>query len=146
MWTHRTLRFSAVVLALVSGSFVFACSSSSEIDTLTDAGSPDTGAAAQVADSGHDASDAASELAIVCDYPPFANPVGCPTVYSYSFGGKPCNPIGLQCAYPGAGDGTSTGCFSTAMMWCRGADGGISAILDAGDGGDAGTGTWTIAQ
>jgi hypothetical protein len=144
MSTERTLRFFSFVLALGAGSFLFACSSSSEIDT-TDAGSPDTGSDAKVTDSGHDASDATSDAPVVCDYPPYANPVGCPAQYAYSLNGKPCAPVGLKCAYPGAGDGMSNGCYSTAMMWCYG-DGGIGSVVDAGDGGDAGSGTWTIAQ
>lgn len=50
-----------------------------------------------------------------------------------------CSPIGLTCAYPGQGDGTSNGCYSTAMGWCR------SDAGDAGDG-EAGSGSWVLAQ
>lgn len=75
-----------------------------------------------------------------CSYPPVANDPACPATYSYSYGGKPCSPIGLNCAYPGAGDGESNGCYATAELWCRG---------DAGAGGggaDGGTGTWVFGQ
>ncbi len=66
-----------------------------------------------------------------CSYPPANNDPACPASYSYSFYQEACSPIGLTCAYPGAGDGLANGCFATAMMWCNG---------------DAGTGTWTVAQ
>jgi hypothetical protein len=68
------------------------------------------------------------------------NPPNCPPRYSHSYMGQPCSPIGLTCAYPGQGDGTFDGGYATAMMWCRGPGG----IGDAG--GDAGYGTWVIAQ
>jgi hypothetical protein len=138
------LPLSVLILSLASGVFAFACSSSDELVTPVDGGpSGDTGAAAHVADSGHDAADATADAPVVCDYPPYANPVGCPTQYAYSLKGKPCAPVGLQCAYPGMGDIKSDGCGATAMMWCYG-DAGLGA--DAADSGDAGTGTWTIAQ
>ncbi len=97
-------------------------------------------------DGGHDgsASSDGSKTADgpICSYAPLANDPACPASYTYSFGGKACAPIGLMCGYPGAGDGTADGCFSTAMLWCRG-----DAGSGAGDAGaDAGGGTWVAAQ
>jgi hypothetical protein len=59
------------------------------------------------------------------------NPDGCPASYSYSYGGKDCPQVGLECWYPGAGDVESNGCFATALLACR-------------DGG--GTPAWVSAQ
>jgi hypothetical protein len=82
--------------------------------------------------------DAGSDGDGACDFPPANNDPRCPATYGTpGANGKPCDPIGLTCAYPGAGDGS--GCSaSTAMMWCREAAG--------ADGGDAGTGAWVVAQ
>ena len=74
---------------------------------------------------------------VQCTYPTVDNDPRCPGHYSYSYGGQPCPQIGLTCSYPGAGDGTSNGCFATAMLFCRG---------DAGAGDAGGPGTWTAAQ
>jgi hypothetical protein len=71
--------------------------------------------------------------------PPVVNDPRCPASYSMSYFMTACSPIGLTCGYPGAGDPSSNGCPSTAMMWCRG-DGGA----DDPDGG--GTGVWVVAQ
>ena len=72
-----------------------------------------------------------NDSSTTCSYPPANNDPLCPSTYSYSSYMKPCSPVGLTCAYPGMGDGLANGCFATAMMWCVG---------------DAGTGTWTVAQ
>ncbi len=75
-----------------------------------------------------------------CAYSPTQNDARCPAAYSFTYQGKSCADVGLVCAYPGAGDGMADGCFSTAVMWCRGDAG-------AGDGGaDGGAGTWTVGQ
>ena len=71
-----------------------------------------------------------ADTSTTCSYPPANNDPQCPSAYSYSYYQQPCSPVGLSCAYPGAGDEVN-GCFATAMMWCYG---------------DAGTGTWTVAQ
>ena len=77
--------------------------------------------------------EAQAEAGVDCGYPPVQNEAGCPSSYSHSYGGQSCSPVGLTCAYPGAGDGTSNGCASTAMLFCNG---------DAG----ADAGTFTAAQ
>ena len=78
-----------------------------------------------------------------CTYPEIKNPPGCPAAYS-RFGGS-CDQIGLECWYPGVGDGTSDGCWATALMACQ-----PPRFTDAGDadGGDGGpqTGVWTSSQ
>jgi len=66
-----------------------------------------------------------------CAYPATNNPPGCPPTYSHGYQGQSCPTLNLTCSYPGAGDGRSDGCYSTAMMWCR------------DDGGGA---RWTTAQ
>lgn len=109
---------------------VVACGSSES--TSSDAG--DAGDAAMTGDSANDTP--------VCNYPPTNNDPRCPASYSYSYGGQACPQVGLTCAYPGAGDGMSNGCFATAMLFCHG-DGGVT---DLDGGGDAGSGTWTGAQ
>ncbi len=153
MSIRSRLQVFVSILSLASGAFAFACSSSDELGTPADGGSTD--GAAQSVDSGHDAGDAldardagdagdaGTDALIACAYPPYANPVGCPAQYSFSSQGKPCAPVGLRCSYPGMGDVKSDGCSATAMMWCYG-DGGLGA--DAADSGDAGAGTWTVAQ
>ncbi len=106
---------------------------------------PSNSAAAEVATDGgndggsrHDGSPTADGS--VCSYAPITNDSACPATYSYGLSGKPCAPVGMMCGYPGVGDGTADGCFSTAALWCR-------ADADAGDGGaDAGGGTWIAAQ
>jgi hypothetical protein len=140
----RALRFAVLpfVLAASALASLGACSSSTEVD-VADAAADSGGGDGAVHDALGDARDGTSDAPVVCDYPPYANDPACPAQYAYTFGGKPCSPIGLQCAYPGAGDGESNGCFSTAMLWCRG-DAGVT--VDAGDAGDAGSGTWTAAQ
>jgi len=66
-----------------------------------------------------------------CSYPPANNDSNCPSTYSVGNYQKPCAPVGLACAYPGQGDFQPNGCNATAMMWCKG---------------DAGMGTWVVAQ
>jgi hypothetical protein len=78
-----------------------------------------------------------------CSYPSANNDPRCPPSYSHAYQGESCSPVGLTCSYPGAGDGTSNGCFATAMMLCHG-DGGIGDLGDSGA--DAGSGSWTTAQ
>ncbi len=123
---RRCMR-SAALLAL----FIVGCGGGSQQVTT------DGGDAAATSDALADALDAP-----LCSYPPENNDPRCPPSYSYSYGGQPCPAIGLTCAYPGAGDGTTDGCFATAMMFCHG-DGGPGDL----DGGvEAGAGTWTVAQ
>ncbi|HLK39594.1 MAG TPA: hypothetical protein VKU41_22720 [Polyangiaceae bacterium] len=91
-------------------------------------GLPDSGEAGVAPEAGPD-----------CSYPAVANDPHCPSTYSgLGAQARPCSPVGLACAYPGAGDGTSSGC-ATAMMWCR-VDGGD------GDAGATGMGSWVVAQ
>ncbi len=80
--------------------------------------------------------------ATVCAYAPVMNDPRCPSSYSYTYSGKSCAPLGLECWYPGAGDGTADGCFATALLQCRG-DGGIGTDDAAAD---AGSGTWAASQ
>lgn len=82
-----------------------------------------------------------------CTYPPTSNPPGCPAMYYYATPG-PCAPIGLECWYPGAGDGNSDGCYSTALLACRPPrfpdDAGD---VDGGDSdGGAQSGVWVASQ
>jgi hypothetical protein len=77
-----------------------------------------------------------------CAYPVIQNDSRCPATYlgDAALAG-PCSPVGLECEYPGAGDGDQATCSAaTAIMWCRAAGGG-----DAGDGG-ASVGSWIVAQ
>ncbi len=74
-----------------------------------------------------------------CSYPPSANDPGCPAHYDLSACSHPCTTPGLTCAYPGAGDGQSSGCLATAMMWCK-----VPVGQDAGA--DGGGTSWTCAQ
>ena len=60
-----------------------------------------------------------------CGYPAVHNEAGCPATYSTATLPPTCAPVGLTCDYPGAGDGTSSGCASTAVLWC--VDGGGDA-------------------
>ncbi len=53
-----------------------------------------------------------------CTYEPVANPGGCPTAYSHALSGMPCSMPGLECWYPGAGDGLADGCKATALLKC----------------------------
>jgi hypothetical protein len=100
-------------------------------DPIFNGGGPDSGA--------HDGGDGGTS---VCDYPDAGNDARCPAVYKFSLLHQACPAVGLTCAYPGQGDGTSGGCFATAMLWCV-ADGGLPN-QDAGP--DAGPGTWLVAQ
>jgi hypothetical protein len=79
----------------------------------------------------------ASADAPACSYPPVHNDPRCPTLYTAAYDGKTCSPVGLSCAYPGAGDGMPDGCLGTAGLSCRGNAG-------SGDGGPAGT--WIATQ
>ncbi len=58
-----------------------------------------------------------------CGYPVVHNEAGCPATYSTATLPPTCAPVGLTCQYPGAGDGTSSGCASTAVLWCMGGAG-----------------------
>lgn len=82
-----------------------------------------------------------------CNYPSVQNDPRCPASYSYSFGQKTCPEVGLRCEYPGQGDGTTDGCYATAMLSCvadTASDAGPDATADASDGGQSGT--WVFAQ
>jgi len=69
-----------------------------------------------------------------CGYTAAHNEAGCPATYDTANLPPTCAPVGLNCEYPGAGDGTSPGCASTAVLWCV-----------AGPG-DAGAPHWGAAQ
>ena len=71
-----------------------------------------------------------------CHYTTVHNDPQCPVFFYYGDHG-PCSPVGLTCLYPGAGDGTSRGCASTAGLSCYSPD----------DGGvDGGSGHWLSNQ
>lgn len=53
-----------------------------------------------------------------CNYPPVNNPEGCPPAFSQSFQGQPCSNNGLECWYPGVGDGLPDGCNASALLKC----------------------------
>jgi hypothetical protein len=53
-----------------------------------------------------------------CNYPPVNNPEGCPPAFSQSFQGQPCSNDGLECWYPGVGDGLPDGCNASALLRC----------------------------
>ena len=134
-------RISSTALALWTGSGLVltlaAACSSSNLGT-GDAGPIASDDIAAPLDSGKD-----STTNDACVYTPVTNDPACPTVYSHTYGGRPCVPVGLMCGYPGKGDGQPNGCFSTAVLICTG-DGG-PGDLDAGeDGGRAGT--WIVGQ
>ncbi|MGH7284257.1 MAG: hypothetical protein ACRELY_22245, partial [Polyangiaceae bacterium] len=78
-----------------------------------------------------------------CTYSPVDNDPACPATYSYTFSGQPCVPVGLECGYPGAGDGESNGCYATAVLICTGDAG--PGDLDAGEDGGR-EGTWIAGQ
>jgi hypothetical protein len=71
--------------------------------------------------------------AVDCTYPPQNNPADCPASYSFSYSGQPCPAEGLECWYPGAGDGDGQGCFYTAMLRCTSmfTDGGAAVWVGA---------------
>ena len=86
--------------ALVAGGWLAACSSSSASKSAADGGQ----------DSGTD-----------CGYPVVHNEAGCPATYATGSLPPTCAPVGLDCAYPGAGDGPC----GTAILFCvAGPDGG----------------------
>jgi len=106
------------------------------------------------ADAGGDATvtdgavDSGADGNVDCQYPDDAgNAAECPATYSSSYQDTLCPQIGLSCAYPGKGDGTANGCYSTAVLLCNAPDAGFgghdAAIFD---GADAGSGFWTAAQ
>jgi len=119
----RTAPSLVRLLIAVTTSSVTACSSSTSDDSGPDASNDAD------RDSGGDGGDSG-----VCA--PAHNDPACPATYSNTFVLQPCSPIGVSCLYPGFGDGQ--GC-SPAELLCTG-DG------DAGDGGDAASGTWTVGQ
>lgn len=92
---------------------------------------------------GDDASAEASaevEAGADCGFEDPHNEAGCPATYGTASLPSACSPIGLQCLYPGQGDGT--GCMAaTAMLGC------VASGVDGGAGGDAGgQGRWIAAQ
>ena len=75
-----------------------------------------------------------------CHYEEIKNPPGCPAKYRYYDLGR-CDTPGLECWYPGAGDGTSDGCWATALLACV-----ADRETDGGADGGAGTGSWRASQ
>jgi hypothetical protein len=73
-----------------------------------------------------------------CKYPVIMNPDECPPAYTRE-PPTSCTTIGLECWYPGAGDGDGRGCWSTALLKCVG-------DVDAGADGGPATGRWIGAQ
>jgi hypothetical protein len=75
-----------------------------------------------------------------CGFAKPQNEAGCPATYDTASLPPACSPIGLQCLYPGQGDGA--GCTAaTAALFC------VASGVDAGAGGDAGAqGRWGGAQ
>jgi hypothetical protein len=132
MSSHRVLAF----LLLLSGT---GCSAASPLTldagevTPADSGGVGKDSGAATLDGGSDAN-----LADCGEPASPPNEAGCPATYSMSYLGEQCAPVGLVCAYPGAGDGISPGCNATAMLWCVAAG---EASVDAG-----GIGTWIVAQ
>jgi len=75
-----------------------------------------------------------------CGFAQPHNEPGCPATYDTATLPPACSPIGLQCLYPGQGDGA--GCTAaTAALFC------VASGVDGGAGGDAGgQGRWSAAQ
>ena len=65
----------------------------------------------------------------------------CPSSYSLAYECQSCSPAGLACMYPGAGDGTSNGCFATAVLRCVAVDAGVGGCAA-----DAASAAWVAAQ
>lgn len=142
MTTSLRLRYALFPLLLpllvAAGATVGACSSA-ESSVSGDAGGDGGG----TSDGHAQAKDSQPDVPVVCGYPPVANDPACPKAYTYN-SHAPCSPIGLNCSYPGAGDGTANGCYATAEMFCRGD---VDSGADATGNGDAGgTGYWLSAQ
>ncbi len=101
------------LLFLVSAGWIGACSGQVRSVLALDAGSTSE-------DAGND-----------CGFPIVHNEGGCPAAYDTATLPPTCAPVGLSCAYPGAGDGT--GCTAaTAALWCAaGSDGGANHWIAA---------------
>jgi hypothetical protein len=149
--TKRRVVFASTV-GVTCGALLAACTGGGGIVPDIAAESADGGSAdgngkgdgaSSVSEAGDARSDGATDdyppEASTCVYPPVSNDSRCPATYRYSYFEQACSPIGLQCGYPGAGDGTPNGCWATASMWCRGDAG-------AGDGGSTASGSWIVAQ
>ncbi len=91
---------------------------------------------------GDAAADAEVEVdaGVDCGFADPHNEAGCPATYDTASLPNGCAPIGLQCQYPGQGDGS--GCMAaTASLSC------VASDADGGAGGDAGPqGRWIAAQ
>jgi len=113
-----TARFAVTAMALF-GAAGWGCSSSSSPQTAR-------GDAGVEADAGEDCG------------PPH-NEAGCPATYDTGSLPTVCAPVGLQCVYPGQGDGI--GCMAAASLSC------VAGGVDGDAGGDAGQqGRWVAAQ
>lgn len=56
-----------------------------------------------------------------CEYPDVTNEAGCPASGYGEIGfADACPHVGLECQYPGAGDGVGSGCFATKVCTCVG--------------------------
>lgn len=131
---------------LLAGTTVLAtaCASSSSGKNVPDASPDSAHADGPSSEAGDDGPQVTPEAGTDCGYPDADNEAGCPANYTIGFQCKPCWPVGLSCAYPGAGDGTANGCYGTAGLTCHAADSGIGGC--AGDAGDAGSGYWIATQ
>ena len=127
--SRTLLSLSALTAMALFGAAGWGCSSSSSAQTSRgDDASAGADASAEV-DAGED-----------CGFKDPHNEAGCPATYDTASLPSVCAPIGLQCSYPGQGDGS--GCMAaTAMLWCT------ASGVDGGAGGDAGgQGRWIAAQ
>ena len=124
--------FAALATFALVGAAGWGCSSSS----TSPGAAPRSDGGAEATTTGEP--EAGSDAGVDCGFATAHNEAGCPATYSTASLPASCSPIGLECEYPGQGDGT--GCSAaTAGLFC--------VASDADAGGDAGAaGTWRAAQ
>lgn len=93
----------------------------------------ETGGSGGAGSTGTGASSSSGTASNACDDTPIENPGGCPAAYDHALSNQPCTMDGLECWYPGAGDGLGNGCNATALLRCT------SDFSDAGA-------VWVAAQ
>lgn len=107
------------VIILGSIALVYGCAGDDEVPPEAASGGVTAGSSGSGAGgSSSSVSTSTASTGSGCNYPPVNNPEGCPPAFSQSFQGQPCSNDGLECWYPGVGDGLPDGCNASALLRC----------------------------